>query len=191
MNENEIITQAFIAKELFGVDPGKSNGGVVRYKDNMYKSWPISKMHRFEDLCDFWRYQIDICELPLVFLEKINMYSGDFDNMGRMFQMKKLQDHYVELKSALKSSKIRFIEVMPGSWQKYIGVHVPNEETALRKRRLKDIAKDWYPGQNIVGWNADAYHLIEFGRKKLKYDTRWIHNKLKENKIQTGKLWDR
>lgn len=189
MKENEIVTQAFIAKELFGVDPGRSNGGVVRFKDNRYECTPIKKMNTFESMCDFWKYQAEICELPLIFLEKINLYAGDFEDRGRMFQMKKLQDHYVELKSAIKSSGIKFIEVMPISWQSYLKVHIKNEESAIRKRRFKDIAKYWFEGQNVVGWNADAFLILDFGRRKLKYDPKWILNKLKENKPINQKLW--
>lgn len=181
-NINEIITKAFIAKEIITIDPGRSNGGIVKYIPDAQKkfdSWPIKKMNSFEDLCDFFSYQAEICELPLIFIEKINMYSSDFENRGRMFQMKKLQDHYIELKSAISSYKFKYIEVSPRSWQGYINVYQANEESNIRKRRFKDIAQDWFPHQKIVGWNADAFLLIEFARKKLKYDQKWIQKNTK------------
>lgn len=179
MIDNFIETQ--VAKEIFGVDPGRSNGGIVKWVNGRYESWPIKKMPEDTDLIDFFKHQKSICELPLVFLEKINMYTGDFDNRGRMFQLKKLQDHYANLRTSLRTNELPFVEVMPMSWQKTLKIHIPNEESAVRKRRLKDLASDMYPGQNIVGWNADAYHLIEFGRTKLKYDLKWVLRKIKEN----------
>lgn len=187
---NEIVTQAFIARELFGIDPGKSNGGIVKYNDNIYESWPLKKMVDFEYMVDFFKYQSEICKLPLLVIEMINTYNSDSDNLGRMHRLKRLKDHYVELKSAIKLSKIPFIEVQPISWQKYINIYIPDEDYQIRKSRHKDIALDMFTGQNIVGWNADAYLMIEFIRKKLKYDQRWVHNKLNQNKQkQTSFKW--
>lgn len=186
MNANEIISQAFIAKELFGIDPGRSNGGVVKFSNGKYESWPLKKMNEFEDMVDFFKYQKEICDLPLIFLERITTFAGDYAGndidkkkayVGRAFQMDKLKRHYTEITAALKIAKIPYIEVMPGQWQKYLKVHIPNEDTGVRKRRFKDIASDWFSGNNVVGWNADAYLLIEFGRRKLKYDQRWIRSK--------------
>jgi hypothetical protein len=184
MNANEQVAQAFIAKDLFGIDPGKSNGGIVKYNGERYESWPLKKMNTFEGMVDFFKDQSKICKLPLVFLEKITSFAGDYNDptqRGRIFQMNKLKEHYVEIKSALKISGIPFIEVMPMSWMKYLQVHIAKEERAIRKKRFICIAKDEFPGNKVVGWNADAFLLIAFGRKKLKYDPRWINQKLKEN----------
>lgn len=192
MDANSIVTKAMVCKEIITIDPGKSNGGIVKFNGERFESWPIKKMENFESICDFFKYQAEICKLPLIFLEKITSFTKDYSdpkNRGRIFQMNKLKDHYVELKSAIKVSKMQFIEVMPYHWQKYINVHISNEESQVRKQRFKDIAKDWYQGQNIVGWNADAYLMVEFAQKKLKYDPMWIHNKLKENQIKPKSLW--
>lgn len=185
---NELITQAFIAKELFTIDPGKTNGGIVKFKDNKFETWPLKKMIDVHDLTDFWKYQAEICELPLVVLESINTFNSDVENIGRMHRLNKLKDHYVELKTALKLSKIQFIEIMPSSWQRYINVFIAGEDYQVRKSRYKDIASDWFPGQKIVGWNADAFLMIEFIKRKLKYDQRWILNKLK-GKPETKSLF--
>jgi len=177
---NEIVGSAFIAKELYSIDPGSTNGGIVRFKDNKYESWPLKKMKDFNELCDFWKYQAEITSLPLVALEMINTYNSDTENIGRMHRLNKLKDHYVELRSALKLAKINFIEVQPRSWQKTLNISIPGEDYQIKKERYKDIAKDMFPTEKIVGWNADAYLIIEFLRTKLKYDQRWILNKLKK-----------
>jgi hypothetical protein len=183
MNSNDIITEAFVAKEIIGIDPGKSNGGVVKFNGERYETWPIKKMKTFEDMCDFFKYQAEICKMPLIFLEKITSFQGDFNdpNMkGRIFRMNKLKDHFVELKSAIKVSGINYIEIMPASWQKYLKIHQKGEEYKERKERYKDIAIDWFKGNKVVNWNADAFLIVEFGRTKLKYEPNWIHNRIKE-----------
>lgn len=193
MNANEIVSKAFIADELITIDPGKSNGGIVKYNNGRYDSWPIKKMCDFEDLVDFFKFQKENCKLPLIFIERITTFQGDYKGndsdkrnqyIGRAFQMDKLKRHYSELISAIKISKIPYIEVMPASWQKLLKIHIPNEETAIRKRRFKDIALSHFPGQKIVGWNADAFLLIEFARMKLKYDQRWINQKMVKPKVK-------
>jgi len=191
MNVNEIVTRAFVATEIFGIDPGKSNGGFAKWNGERYEVWSIKKITSFDALVDFWKYQAEICKLPLVFIEQITTYPADFGNegmtnekrsmmIGRMYQMNKLKDHYVELRSALKLANIQFIEVMPSSWQKYLEIHKSGEDYKIRKERYKDIAASWFPSIQVTAWNSDALLLIEFGRKKLKYDNRWILNKLKK-----------
>jgi len=44
MNPNEIVTKAFVANELFSIDPGSSNGGIVKWNENRYESWALSKI---------------------------------------------------------------------------------------------------------------------------------------------------
>lgn len=186
----EIINRAFVASELFTIDPGISNGGVVKYNYERYESWAMSKMSDFNDMCDFFRYQKEICKQPLVFLEKITSFSGDYSGdteqekkqyVGKTFQLNKLKDHYVEIKAALKSADMPFIEVMPAQWQKYINVHIKNEDYKIRKSRLKDLASNQFPGQNVVGWNSDAFLILSFAIKKLKYEPSWVIKKMKEN----------
>lgn len=171
------ITKAFIAKEIITIDPGKSNGGIAKWTGERVETWPIKKISDFEALVDFMKYQKEICKLPLVFLEKINSFAGDYNDpaaKGKIFRMNKLKDHYVELRSAIKLAKFDFIEVMPYHWEKYINIHEKGEEYKIRKKRYRDIAKDWFPTVNVTAWNADALLLIEFAKKKLKYDNRWI-----------------
>jgi hypothetical protein len=105
-----------------------------------------------------------------------------------MYQMNKLKDHYVELRSALKLAKIQYVEVMPGSWQKYLEIHKSGEDYRVRKDRYKDIAKSWFPSVRVAAWNSDALLLIEFGRKKLKYDNRWVLQRLKK-KTETKSIF--
>lgn len=193
---NDTVTQAFVAKEIFGIDPG-SNGGVVKYNGERFESRPLKKMETFEDMVDFFKYQKEICKMPLVFLEKITSFQSDYSDkdggnahIGKAFKMDKLKVHYTELISALKMAELPFIPVMATSWQRYIKIHKSGEEYKVRKNRYKDIAKDWHSAQKIVGWNADAYLLIDFARKKLKYEPSWIFKEMKKNKPKERRLFN-
>lgn len=200
MNINT-ATKAFLCNEIITIDPGKSNGGIVRYSDR-YESWPLKKFTEYEMLVDFFKYQYEINKLPVIFIEKITTFQNDHGGIGesekerntrigRSYQLDKMKRHYSELISAIKLSKINYIEVMPSSWQKYIGIHKSGEDHGVRKKRYIDFAKQLFQGQNIVGWSADAFLLVEFARKKLKYDQRWIREQLKktEPKEKTKKFW--
>jgi hypothetical protein len=181
---NDTITKAFICREIMTVDPGKSNGGIVKYTDR-YESWPIKKMAEFEVLVEFFKYQAEQCELPLIFIEKINSFPADYgdkQSIGRAMQLDKMKKHYSELISAIKLSKIKYIEVMPRVWQGGVNVYIGGEGYKERKDRFKDIAKERFPGQKVVGWNADAFLLVEFAQMKLRYDQRWIHRELQKTK---------
>lgn len=193
---SDTIAQAYIAKELYSVDPGKSNGGVARWIDGKVNTFPLSKLTSYESIVDFFKSLVEGASLPLLVIEQITTFQGDIPGsnitpqersriIGRMYQMNKLKDHYVELISAIKLAHIPFIPVMPIHWQKYISVHIPGEDYEIRKHRLRDIAKDIYPGHKIVGWNADALLMIEFLRRKLKYDQRWILQKTYKPQAQS------
>jgi hypothetical protein len=180
-----INPQNLICRELFGVDPGKSNGGITKFSDR-YETWNMKKLYEtedpFESMLQFWEYQKSICKNPLILLENITTYSGDAkgDDGGKHFGIDKLKAHYSELRLSIKRSGIQYIEVMPRSWQKYLHYYIDHEDYKVRKDRLKDIAKGNYPQLKVTSQNADALHLIEFGRKKLKYDPQWLIVNLKK-----------
>lgn len=187
MDTNSIVTESFVAKEVIAIDPGKSNGGIViSFGDNKYRTIALKKLNDINLLKQWLNDAKEACKLPLIIIEKINTYPGDYNDIGRAYGLEKLKQHYAELMSVVKLSGINYIPVMPRSWQNYIGIYEKGEDYKVRKERYKDIASDWFPGQKVVGWNADAFLLVEFAKKKLKYEPRWIHNKLKEC-VKSGK----
>lgn len=188
---NEIVNTAFICDTIFTIDPGKSNGAIAKKQADKIETWDIKKIHSFDDLCDFWAYQREICKLPICFLEKITTFQSDVPDkredakgysqaIGKMFQMKKLKDHYVELRSALRTNLIPFIEIMPLQWQKNLRIYIPGEDYKIRKRRYKDIATERFPQIKVTLTNCDALLLTDFAMKKLNNDPLWIKQNLKE-----------
>lgn len=178
---NELIAKSFICKEIFGIDPGKSNGAIAKYSDRGIETWNLNKFRDFDDMCDFWEYQASICEMPLSILEKITTYPEDAKNTGKMFQLQKLKEHYTELRASMRTNNIKFIEVMPHYWQDVLRIRKKGEDYNIRKRRHKDIAEDWFLGTKVTLHNCDALLLTQFAMHKIKYDPFWIRQNTKES----------
>lgn len=173
--------QNLIAKEIFGVDPGISNGSIAKYSGSGYE---ITPMYRdFNDLFDFWRAQKENCNNPLIFLENITTFSkdyGDKESVGRAFGLDKLKRHYTELRSAIKAAGIPYVEVMAVHWQRYLQIQIKGEDYRTRKKRYQDIAVEMFPSIKVTQKNCDALLLVEFAKRKLKYEPLWVIQKTKK-----------
>jgi len=177
----EIKPSNLIATELFGVDPGKSNGGIAKFSDRI-ESWPMPE--DFDRIREYWDYQKEICKRPLVILEKVDMWGSDTPE--KRFGIKKMLDHYAELRSIIRTRDFPFIEVASISWQSYLKIRIGKEDKLIRKRRYKDIATELYPSQKVTLKTCDALLLVEFGRRKLQYEPLWIMQHVQnEKKAQT------
>lgn len=164
--------EALLAKEIFGIDPGRSNGAIYRY----HPSEPdyVFRMPReFEDIVDYFREQKEICDLPLAFLEIQNLRRGDKD--GKQFRIvESLLQNYTEIIAALKVCKIPFIRVYPYAWQDFLRIRIPGEESNIRKRRYKDVAAGYNALIKPTLWNCDALLIAYFGLQKIVYDPLWV-----------------
>lgn len=173
-----IQPERLIAIELFGLDPGKTNGALTKWTSKKIETWNLSKFKTFHDYCDFWRYQAEICKNPLVALEKINMYPADLQDVSRAYRLEKLKAHYVELRSSLKTADIPYIEVTPREWQSDLKIYIPGEDYPTRKKRYKDIADEHYPFTKITQINADSYLLVEWLRNMIRYSPLETNNRI-------------
>lgn len=179
--ERKEVAEALMAKEIFGIDPGRSNGAIYRY----HPSEPdqVVKMPReFDDILDYFRYQKEICKLPMAFIEKVNLRHDDTGY--KKFRVQALLQNYTELIAALKTTEIPFVRVHPRTWQNYLRLHIPGEESETRKRRFRDIAASYNALIKPTLWNCDALLIAYFGQRKIVYDPMWIMENLekKENK---------
>jgi hypothetical protein len=193
MEVNKIITESLICDTIFTIDPGRSNGAIVKYS-LITKRLEIHKMEKFKELSDFsdyFRYQKSICKLPVCFMEKITSFPSDYNkgNIGKAFNLDKLKDHFVELRTSLKLAQIPTIEIMPRSWQQYLNHYIAGEDYKIRKARFKDIAKDEFSFEKVTLWNADALLLVQFAKKKLKYDSLWVVQQMRIKERKTS-LWN-
>ena len=170
-----INPEYLLAREIIACDPGVS-GGIAKWSDRI-EVWNMPGS--LDDLCDYFDYQKSICKNPLVILEKVQLWQGDENNkqgqnVGRQFRIQKMLNQYAELRSAIRSRGFQYIEVSPVSWQSFLSIRIKGEERVIRKRRFKDIASDWYPSVKVTLNNADALLLVEFMRRKLKYNPLWV-----------------
>jgi len=74
---NKIVSDSLICDSMFGIDPGISNGAISKSTDNRVESWNMEKVKNFDDMNDFFKYQAEICKLPLAILEMITTFPGD------------------------------------------------------------------------------------------------------------------
>ena len=174
-----------IFRELFCIDPGKG-GAIAKYESG--KRIEVINMPEFEKLCDYFDCQLTICKNPLIIIEKVQVRPGD-EVGGKQFAIEKMLRQYTELITVIKTRKIPYIEVHPISWQSYLKIKIGGEERNVRKRRYCDISKDLYPALKVTLKNCDALLLIEFARRKLKYEKQWliVNMKKPEKKIELFK----
>lgn len=180
---NKIVSDSMVCDTIIGVDPGISSGSISKSTDGKLESWNLEKLKNFDDMNDFFKYQREICKLPIVMLEEINTYPGDARDVGRMYRLQKLKTHYAELRACLKINSLPYIEVQPRVWQGYLKIAIKNEDYTIRKRRYKDIATEMYPQIKVTLKNCDSLLLIEFCKRKLYYDPFWIRQNIQKKEI--------
>lgn len=176
-----------IAKELFGIDPGRTSGAIAKWNGRI-EIWLLEKFESSNDYFDFFRFQKNICQNPVIILENITTYPADASNPGKMFNLEKMKTHYAELRAAIRASEIPFIEVMPRTWMKYLHLYMDHEERNTRKHRFRDIAKDRYSQVKVNSKNADALLILEYARTRLKYDPHYFYTEIKRTKQQNNRI---
>jgi len=183
----KINPEYLIAKELFGIDPGRKSGAIAKWNGKI-EIWQLDKFASSNDYFDFFRYQKEICQNPVIVIENITTYPADASNPGKMFRLEQMKTHYAELRAAIRASGISFIEVMPRSWMKYLHLYIDHEDRDIRKKRFKDIAKERYSYVKVNSKNADALLILEYARTRLKYDPQYFVSGIKENTRQNNRI---
>jgi hypothetical protein len=163
--------EAFMAFEIYGIDPGISNGAIYRHHPK--ESNEVHHMFsEFDDMVDFFRDEVKRSKLPMAFIEIQNMRKDDKD--GKQFGIEKLLRNYTNLIAALKVSEMPFCRVHPQVWQRFLRIYIPGEEKETRKKRFRDIAKTYDILIRPTLWNCDAILLAQFGLAKVTIDPAWI-----------------
>jgi len=163
---------------IIGIDPG-AGGGIVYYKEGIVKAVRMPMVAK--DMQEYLKYLKSISEFPIVFIESLAYRRSDRNYPGKDFQIQKMLSHYERLCTTMQLTDILYIPVFPVTWQTYLHLKISKEEEHdERKRRYKIAAQHYYPKLKVTLWNCDALLLIEFGRRKLKFDMDWIIDKLPE-----------
>lgn len=178
-----------ISKYYIGVDPGNSGGIVVIRNGKMNRSYRAFTDH---SLWDFMKSLGDDARNSSAFatLEKVSGYVGGAGNTGAsMFSFGR---SYGALRMALIAAGIPFEEIVPGVWQKALGIpkrkphtkavdhvitkgknkgkkvkkKVGGETTNEWKNRLRAEAMKLFPNDHITLATADAALIAEYCRRK-------------------------
>jgi hypothetical protein len=165
-----------ICDVIYGIDPGKG-GAIAKFKQG--EKIEVVKMPEFNDLCDYFDYQLTICKNPMIVIEKVQVRPGD-EVGGKQYAIEKMLRQYTELLTVIKTRKIQYVECHPMTWQSYLKIKMGGEDRQTRKRRYCDIAKEMYPSLKVTLQNCDALLLVQFARQKLLYDKLWIIQNLKK-----------
>jgi hypothetical protein len=174
------LNETLIAREILGIDPG-IGGGIAKWTPDKVEAWKMPKT--FEDLLDFFDYQKEICKLPVICIEKVQMWIGDSEG-GKQFRIQKMLHQYAELLSAIKVRKFPYIEIAPATWQKELKIRMKDETRQVRKSRFKDIAQDHYKQLRVNLNTSDAILIMHFMRHKIIYDRLWVISEIRVKEVR-------
>jgi hypothetical protein len=163
---------------IIGIDPGKTNGSISHTRD-FIELTSVKMPIAYNDMKGYFKHLRSISESPIAIVEQVNMYPGDAANIGKAMQLQKLFRHYQQILDALEDTKIKYLTVMPYSWQSYLSIHQKNEEYSDRKKRYKVIAEKKFPMIKVTQRNSDSLLLAHFLKLKTIHDEKWILQNLK------------
>lgn len=146
-----------IGKLYAGIDPGASGGIAVIQGDGSLVEcvkMPPTEKDIFECLAN--------CKADFAYLEKVHSMPGQGVSSTFKFGVS-----YGGLRMALIASSIKFEEVTPRTWQKFLGVSAKgkHESKTQFKNRLKAKAQQLFPELKITLAICDALLLAEYCRR--------------------------
>lgn len=161
-------------KNIVGIDPGKTNGGIVIY-NLASKRWTLSRQPPETDWKEIFG-QWD--ETYIVGVEKQQMRPDDRDSPA-FFGLEKLVKQTERMTTVLKTLDVATVEVHVISWQT---LH------KLRKKEKKDDRKKRYQqlagqivGRKVPLWGSDAVLIAYFMAYKMHHDPEYLAMRLVGN----------
>lgn len=163
---------------IIGIDPGAS-GGLAIWRPNQPTA-AIRMPKKMMDLRPFFMDKQAVCN-PVIFLEKVQLHSGDMDAPGKVYRIQEMLKAFEQLKTIITVCDIPYILVNPMKWQGDLKLRVKGEEKADRKKRYQRAAAAYYPEVKATLWNADALMILHFGRYILQTNPKWVLENLPRN----------
>lgn len=149
---------------IIGIDPGKSNGYIAIYRNGQIE---VVKMHQSAiEFRRFIQHYKSISKRMIVYIELIDFHS--MGNPAIIRQLKKLTDHYAELKLILKIEMINTRQLHPKKWQAAFGLIVKGVKGTEKKKMHRDflVKKLGYP--QVAVNKADAILILKYGISQIK-----------------------
>ncbi len=156
-----------------GIDPGKSGGIAVLYKNGSSQAFAAIPMPATE--ADIWHVINRLANTVTIdgcYIEKVQGYIGEGSEApGR--SMFNFGHNYGNLRMALIGNKIPFEEVTPQAWQK--AIHIPPRKKKGRKfvetrtqwkNRLKAKAQQLFPEVAVTLKTADALLIALYCKRQ-------------------------
>lgn len=141
----------------FAIDPGKSGGIVIGYKNGDVEAHKMPDT--MPDIMDFFYDLGPFDNQVKCHMEKI---SGSMPGNAAGAAWKFCQG-VTTLRCALYVEQISVTETTPQKWMKALGIK-PGMEKKARKNRIKELMQVKYPHIKVTLWNSDAlaiYSLFE------------------------------
>lgn len=147
-----------------GIDPGVS-GGIVCLFDDFPFSTPMPATER-----DIWNWIKQWRDLgAFAVIEKVGGFMGGAKgNVASSHTMFTFGASYGGLRMALVAAEIAFEEVPPQSWQKGLRIskRASSESKVQFKNRLRGLAQQLFPTQEITLAVSDAFLIADYCRRK-------------------------
>lgn len=180
MNKETSYNSLYSIDQIVAIDPGVS-GGIAIYTPNT-----AAKVVKMPTLKEFYNLIIQLKnEIPntLVVLEKVQIMPHDSKNVGKSMRIGTMTKNYDQMTAALTIAEVAFIEVVPRAWQTALAFQTKGLEKPERKNLYKSFSQVNFPHIKATLWNADALCILEFARRKITYNIKYIVDKLSdENK---------
>lgn len=164
------------------IDPGSSNGGMAKFtkgKTTVHRMPKNEEMHRLDR---FLKEIADQYENPIVFIEALNMFSGDAEeHPGKAYRIKIMLANYERIKALLIGAKLPYVEIYPQSWQATLGLNKSGLRDNDKKNYFKEFAIKSFPEIKVTLWNSDALCIMVAAWKKINSAHYWIAKRIKNN----------
>lgn len=148
-----------MGKLIIGIDPGK-NGGLAL----MSESFIVIESRKMSETCVDLRDTIEDYKMQgaeVAYLEQVHAMPTD----GKV-GLFSFGQGFGRLQQVLADSRLRTVEVSPGTWQKALGLTKKKGDTSDHKKALKARAQQLFPDIKVTNYNQDALLIAYYGLKK-------------------------
>lgn len=146
--------------DYIGIDPGQNGGLVALYPDGEMFASAMPSTER--DVWDWFRKRCPNTAAKAV-IEKVHAMPKQGVSSSFKFGV-----NYGFLRGCLTAIGIPFEEIQPQTWQKSLRIpsRGKSESKTQFKNRLKGLAQQYFPSENVTLKTADALLIAEYCRRK-------------------------
>lgn len=144
-----------------GIDPGKSNGGIVvrAPHDRLGSEVEMYKMGNLSDQQLLAIFQ-KLAGRAVVYLEKVWARPGNGIKQSYAYGY-----GFGSIRMAAIACNVRLELVLPSHWQQAVGIKKSPKGTSYdaRKKKNRERTEELFSGLKITNWNAEALLIAEYG----------------------------